>query len=310
MDVRVDGLELERDRRFRLRVPALHIEGGRVTALVGPNGAGKTTLLRVIAGLESPTRGSVFLDEEPATLVAPRRVAYAFQEAVFVSGTVRRNLALALELRGIGTDEALRRIEEVTDATGTAPLLDVDARRLSGGEAQRVNLARTLSLRSSLTLLDEPLAQLDGPFRIRLLDDLPDLLRRFTPTTVLVSHDLDEASRLADRLIVLINGEIRAHDDLAGLLRRPPNPTVAELLGFLLVHTNGGLLAIQPKRLRVGDGPVRVEMSVRRVIDLGHAREVVGTIGDARVAVVLPAGYAEPRPGDTLAIAADEAVGF
>lgn len=310
MDVQADGLEIERDRRFRLAVPELRIEGGRVTALFGPNGSGKTTLLRAIAGLDKPTRGGVTLDGEPAAAVAPREVAYAFQEAVFLSGTVRRNLSLALELRGIDGLEAVRRIDEVSDATGTSALLDVDARRLSGGEAQRVNLARALSLRSALTLLDEPLAQLDGPIRIRLLDDLPDLLRRFTPTTVIVSHDLDEASRLADRLIVLIDGDVRAHGDLASLLRRPPDPTVAELLGFLLVQTDGGLLAIQPKRLRVGDGPVRVEMAVRRVIDLGHAREVVGTIGEARVAVALPSGYTEPSPGDRLAIAADEAVPY
>ncbi len=310
MDVRICGVELERDGRFRFEASDLKIQGGGATALFGPNGAGKTTLLRLIGGLETPTCGSVSLGGEPAAVAAPRTVAYAFQEAVFFSGTVRRNLTLALELRGVTGDEASRRIDEAAEATGATPLLDADARRLSGGEGQRVNLARTLSLRSPLTLLDEPLAQLDGVSRLRLLDDLPDLLARFTETTVLVTHDLAEASRLADRLVVLIDGRVRAHAETAQLLRRPPDPEVAGLLGFLLVPTGAGLLGIQPKGLRVGDGPVRVEMIVRRVIDLGHVREVVGAIGEARVAVALPSGYAAPAPGDTLAVAADEAVTF
>ncbi|MDG2303720.1 MAG: ABC transporter ATP-binding protein [Candidatus Binatia bacterium] len=310
MDVHVEGVQLERDRGFRLSVPELHLASGTTTALFGPNGAGKTTLLRLIGGLETPTSGAVRLGDEPALKVAPGNVAYAFQEAVFLSGTVRHNLALALELRAVRGDDAQRRIEEATEATGTTPLLDADTRWLSGGEGQRVNLARTLSLRSPLTLLDEPLAQLDGALRLRLLDDLPDLLRRFTETTVLVTHDLAEASRLAGRLVVLIGGKVRAHEAAADLLRRPPDAEVAELLGFVLVRSEQGVLAIHPERLRVGDGPVRVAMTVRRVMDLGHTREVVGTIGEARVAVALPGGYEEPRAGETLAIAADEAVSF
>ncbi len=310
MNVSMRGLEFERERGFSFRVPELEIPGGRATALFGPNGSGKTTLLRLIGGLENPTRGSIALGGEPAAEVAPRSAAYSFQEAVFFSGTVRHNLALALELRGVTGAEAARRIDEVAEAIGMTPLLDADARRLSGGEGQRVNLARTLSLHSPLTLLDEPLAQLDGPLRLRLLDDLPDLLTRFTETTVVVTHDLEEASRLADWLVVLIGGAVRAHGEMASLLRSPPDPEVAALLGFLLLPTDGGLLGIQPKRLRVGDGPVRIEMTVRRVIDLGHIREVVGTIGEARVAVALPSGYAEPAAGATLAIAADEAVTF
>lgn len=310
MDVRFRSVSLERDRGFRLRVPALELDGGGVTALFGPNGSGKSTVLRLIAGLERPETGSVTLAGVHAAEAAPRQVAYAFQEAVFLSGTVRRNLALALDLRGVVGDEAQARIQEASDATGTRGLLDADARYLSGGEEQRVNLARTLALRAPLTLLDEPLAQLDGPIRLRLLDDLPDLLSRFTETTVVVTHDLEEASRLADRLIVLIEGEVRAHGGMAKVLREPPDPEVAELLGFLVVRTDSGRIAVQPKRLRVGDGPVRLEMTVRRVVDLGHTREVVGAIGDARVAVVLPGGYTEPLPGATLLVAADEAVTF
>lgn len=310
MDVLVDAVDLARERGFRLRIPHLGIPGGCVTALFGPNGAGKTTLLRLVGGLEKPSAGRVVIGGRDAAETARHRVGYAFQEAVFFSGSVRRNLELALDLRGVRGRDAVARIEEAADATGTTALLDADARRLSGGEGQRVNVARTLALRAPLTLLDEPLAQLDGATRLRLLDDLPDLLGRFTETTILVTHDLAEASRLADRLVVLVAGEVRADGGMAEVLRRPPDPEVAELLGHILVATPAGTIAVHPKRLRVGDGPVRVDLTVRRVLDLGHEREVVGSIGDARVTVALPGGYPEPAPGATLTVAADEAVPF
>ena len=308
MDVRATDLELVRGPRFRLSVSELVIPSGLVTAVIGANGAGKTTLLRLMGGLEAPTRGTIALGGVAAAVAAPRHAAYAFQEAVFLSGTVQRNLSLALGLRGVAEADAARRIGEIADATDIEALLGADVRSLSGGESKRVSLARTLSLQAPITLLDEPMAQLDGAIRLRLLDDMPDLLARFTQSTVLVTHDLEEAARLADRLLVMIGGEIRAQGDIATLLRRPPDADVATLLGYLLVETGTGRIGIHPKRLRVGDGPVRVEMKVRRVVDLGHAREVVGTIGNARVAVRLPSGYEEPVRNATLVLATDDVI--
>ena len=308
MEVVASGLKFARGDRFQLSVPDLRIGTGHTTAVFGANGCGKTTLLRLMGGLEQPQAGSLTLGGEDAVTVAPARVGYAFQEAVFLSGTVRRNLALALELRGVEPAAARRRIEEAAEATGVAGLLDADARRLSGGEGKRVSLARTLALRASLTLLDEPMAQLDGAIRLRLLDDLPDLLARFTESTILVTHDLGEAARLADRLLVLIDGEVRAHGDTATLLRRPSDPDVAVLLGFFVVETGAGPTAIHPRGLRVGDGSLRLEMQVRRVVDLGSTREVVGSIAGTRVTVTLPDGYAAPEPGAALSVATDDAV--
>ena len=308
MEVHLHDLVFRRPSRFCLDVPELRIPRGSVTAVLGPNGSGKTTLLRLVAGLESPDRGVANLDGSAATTVASRRVSYAFQEAVFFSGTVRENLALALRLRGIQGADAGARIEEVARDNGTEELLDANARRLSGGEAQRVNLARALSLRAPLTLLDEPLAQLDGAVRARILDELPDLFRRFTQTVLLVTHANDEALRLADRLVVLVDGRVRAYAEKKELLEHPSDPRVAELLGFVVLSSLRGLVAVRPATLAVGDGAVTFTMSVRRVVDLLHGREVLGTVEGTRVAALLPPGVGAPAPGASIQIATDAAI--
>ena len=308
MKIDVRELVFQRGGRFRLQVPDLQVPHGSVTAILGPNGSGKTTLMRLLAGLELPDCGTVHLNGAPAAAVASREVSYAFQEAVFFSGTVRRNLELALDLRGVSQQDARQRIDEVTAATGTGDLLSADAQLLSGGEAQRLNLARALSLRAPLTLLDEPLAQLDGAIRLKILDELPDLFERFAETVILVTHANEEALRLADRLIVLVDGEIRASAEKSALLESPPDALVAELLGFAVLPSLGGLLAIRPGGLSVGPGAVVFPLVVRRVVSLAHGREILGTIGEARVAVALPSGVAAPRPGESIEVSAAEAI--
>jgi ABC-type sugar transport system ATPase subunit len=296
MEVRVEGLRFRRGPRTVLDVPALVCGDGRTTALVGPNGAGKTTLLRLIAALERPLAGQVFVGGRRATTGTVRTsVAYAFQHAVFVSGTVAQNLALALRLRGVAHQERDLRIAEATEALGIAALRDRDALRLSGGEAQRANLARALCLRAPVTLLDEPLTGLDGPARRQLLHDLPAMLRRFATTTVIVTHDRDEALRLADDLVVLIDGRVRAAGPRPKVFGDPPDAETAAFLGFTLIPADGGTIAIAPRGLRVGAGDFSFEMEVEEVLDFGVRREAWGTIGEARVSVRMPSGEVHDR---------------
>lgn len=307
MDVRIEGLTVIRGGRLVLDVAALTFASGRVTAILGPNGSGKTTLLRVVAALQRPASGRAILGGQPA---APTRwtreaVAIAFQEPVFISGSLRANLDLALRLRRLPRPERSRRIDEAARSCGITHVLDRAADRLSGGEAQRASLARALALRAPVTLLDEPLSGLDGPARRDLLFDLPRLLREFATTTLLVTHERAEALRLADDLVVLVDGRVAAAGAKGEVFRRPPSPAVAAFLGHTVLAAEGGLVAIAPGALRPGSDGLAFSLHVTEVTDLGGDREAAGYIGETRVAVVL--GPATAAPGDTVAVAADPA---
>lgn len=311
MHVSITDLTLTRDGRTVLQIPALTFPGGSTTAVFGPNGSGKTSLLRAIAGLDAPETGQIRLaglsvDEPSAT---HHLVGMAFQNSVFLRGTVRHNLDLALALRHVPGPERRARIEEATDECGVGHLLDRSARVLSGGEAQRVNLARALALRSPVTLLDEPLSGIDRVARTQLLAELPALLSRFTATTILVTHDREEAFRLADRLVVIIGGEVKAAGPKRLVYAQPPDRATAELLGYTVLALDGTLLAIPPGGLRPGLGEHTYTVAVEQVIDMGSHLHVAGTIGGRRVDVRLPPGAAPPETGAELRVhAGSEAI--
>ena len=286
-----------------LDVPGLGLAEGRVTALLGPNGSGKSTLLRLLAGLERPRTGRVLVGGRPAR-EARASVAYAFQEAVFLSGSLRANLDLALRLRGLPAPERRARLAEAATACGVAHLLDRPAGRLSGGEAQRANLARTLSLRAPLTLLDEPLAGFDEPGRGRMLAELPALLRRFAGTTVLVTHDRDEALRLAQDLVLLREGRVRAAGPAREVVAAPPDPETADFLGYTLIPTDAGLAGIAPGGLRAGPGDFTLTLQVEEVVDLVSSVEVVGSARGRRLALPLPPERPLPLPGESIPVSA------
>ncbi len=303
MDATLEAVSFAYGDHPVLDVPALHLAEGRVTALLGPNGSGKSTLLRLLAGLERPRAGRVLVGGKPAA-AARRSVAYAFQEAVFLSGSLRSNLDLALRLRGLPPDERRERLAEAATACGIAHLLDRPATRLSGGEAQRANLARALSLRAPLTLLDEPLAGFDEQGRAEMLEELPPLLRRFAGTTVLVTHDRDEALRLAADLVLLREGRVRAAGPGREVFASPPDPETAAFLGYTLLPTDAGLAAIAPGGLRPGPGDLTLSLEVEEVVDLVTGIEVSGRAGGRRVAVIFPPDAPPPAPGERVTVGA------
>ena len=300
-DVILEGIRVIRGGRTVLEIPSLHLRGGRVTAVFGPNGAGKTTLLRTIAGLEQPARGTVRLGDTPA---GPGTVAYAFQRAVFLRGTVRENLALGLQVQRVSAADQARRIAAAARECGIEALLDRPAHQLSAGEAQRANVARALTLEAPLTLLDEPLSGIDRVTRAQLLDDLPALLRRFAATTIFVTHDRDEAVRLADDIVVLAAGQVLAAGSKRALHAAPPNPETAALLGYTVLEAGGQTLAVPAGGLVIGAAPAwgrpRVKLTVLEVGDSGRDLRVLGRAGGARVEVALPAGMDAPAAGAVL----------
>jgi ABC-type sugar transport system ATPase subunit len=309
MDVRIEGLRFERESRLVLDIPSLQISGHRTTAVLGPNGAGKTTLLRLIATLEPPTAGRILLGGTP--LQRDRRtrqhVALVFQEQVFLRQSVRENLELGLTLRGVPRAERRRRVEEAADLLGIRDLLDRKADRLSGGEGRRASIARAMCLRAPLLLLDEPLAGLDQPTYARLLDELPRLLGAFAATTILVTHSRDEALRLAQDLVVLVDGRVHAAGDKRAVFLNPPDAAAAQVLGYIVLAVHGRRLAVPAGALQPGPGRIEFEIEVEDLLDLVDYREIVGRIGAVRVHVAAPVSADVPKPGERILVHADRA---
>ncbi len=310
MDVSIEGLRFVRDGRAVLDIPLLRFPAGTVTAVFGPNGSGKTTLIRLIAGLERPSAGVVRLGGMSVRTSQDERhrIGMAFQQPIFVRGSVRRNIDLGLELRGVPPSERIGRVAEAARECGVSDVLDRSAGRLSGGEAQRVNLARALALRAPVTLLDEPLAGIDRIARTQLLDDLPRMLGTFAGTTIVVTHDREEAFRLADRLVVIVGGTVRAAGPKPQVYGSPGDRETAELLGYTVLPLDGRLVAVPPGGLRPASGATSVHLRVERVFDMGHHQHVLGTVGGVRVDVRLPAGAPVPRPGVDLGLCVAESV--
>ena len=305
--------------RTLLRVPHLDVAAGTVLAVLGPNGAGKSTLLRALAGLARHT-GDVLLDGVPARRAALRpAVAAVLQRPVLRRGTVIDNAATGLRLRGAGRAAARKGAAPWLAALGVAHLAGRDAHTLSGGEAQRVALARALAVRPRVLLLDEPFTGLDATTRADLLADLAPLLGGGT-TTVLVTHDRQEAAALAGRAALLVDGRLRQDGPVAEVLDRPADVACARLLGFTNVLPPAltgrpGVLVARPERTRVHAGPppgpprpgagVRVPGVLHRVVPLG-----TGTRLDLRADGVAISGTTTsdvlPAPGAALVAAVAE----
>jgi ABC-type sulfate/molybdate transport systems ATPase subunit len=233
--LRLRDVRHRRGGREVLAIDALDVDAGERLAVLGPNGAGKTTLLRLLAALDTPTAGTVELDAVSTTRADAglrHRIGYATQRPGLLSTSVIRNVELPLRWRGL--DRATRRsaAEAALDRLNVAHLADRKAPSLSGGEAQRVSLARALALGPQLLLLDEPASGLDADARQAFLDDLEAALAGRSATVVHVSHHAEEALRLADRVALLVDGAIRQIGTPASVVQQPADATIAKLLGY------------------------------------------------------------------------------
>ena len=222
-----------------LDIPDLEIEPSEVFGLVGPSGAGKSTFLRLLNFLEPPTRGSIHYrgvefsaDREP-DLDLRRKVTTVFQRPMLLNRSVRANVAFGLRLRGQRDNN--QEIERVLEKVGLLEFADERARILSGGEAQRVALARAMVIEPDVLLLDEPTANLD-PYNVGLIEAIiQDLNQTQGITTVLVTHNVFQARRLAHRAALMLEGRLIEVSDVEGFFNAPRDPrTVAFVEGRMV----------------------------------------------------------------------------
>jgi len=238
---------------------------GEIVAVLGPSGCGKSTLLAVIAGLETPEAGRVLWDGEDLASVPPHKRGFGlmFQDyALFPHMDVAANVAFGLEMAGMGDTAVARRVKAVLELVGLPDFAGRDVNNLSGGEQQRVALARSLAPEPRLLMLDEPLGSLDRTLRERLLLELKAILKRARQTTLYVTHDQEEAFALADRVVVMRAGTVAQVGTPQAIYRQPASLFVARFLGFTnllpgVVRQKGGRAMVETA---IGAWPVEGEL--------------------------------------------------
>ena len=280
-------LDIERlDKRYgdfyAVRDVSLSVADGEFLVLLGPSGCGKTTTLRMVAGFIEPTAGQVKLGGGDVTLLPPwkRNTGMVFQSyALFPHLTVAQNVAFGLEMRKLRKAEVDKRVDEALALVRLGGFGARLPRQLSGGQQQRVALARALAIRPDVLLLDEPLSNLDAKLRQEVRVEIRELQRQLGLTTVMVTHDQEEALTMADRLVVMNEGTVHQVGTQRDLYERPADRFVAGFVGrttFLAgtvengrFRTEGGLdlvvgagapgkasLSLRPERLEIGPGPL------------------------------------------------------
>jgi tungstate transport system ATP-binding protein len=232
--VEIRDLVVRRRGRSVLEVPSLEVRKREVLALVGPNGAGKSTLMLVIARLIKPATGKILFNGLPTSewniLDYRRRISFVFQAPLLLDMTVAENIAIGLKFRGVHKDKIRERVEYWLEQLGIEALSSRRAGELSGGEAQRVSLARAFVLDPELILLDEPFSALDPPARARLLEDLTALLKADHRTAIIVTHNLKDAAKLGDRVAVIVGGRLRQVGPARQIKNQPADEEVAAFL--------------------------------------------------------------------------------
>jgi len=232
--IQIHDLLIQRNGRDVLRIDSLDIQRGETLAVVGPNGAGKSTLLLALARLLKPSKGEITFNGNPLSrlndLEYRRKVSFVFQDPLLLDMTVEQNIALGLKFRNTPKDEIHRQVWRWIKHLGIESLAKRRASQLSGGEAQRVSLARAFVLEPELLLLDEPFAALDPPTRAKLLEDLSALLAEDHRTAVFVTHNLNEAAKLSHRIAVIVNGMLRQVGTAKQIKSKPADETVKAFL--------------------------------------------------------------------------------
>jgi sulfate/thiosulfate transport system ATP-binding protein len=283
----------------------LEINSGSLVALLGPSGSGKSTLLRAIAGLEPPDTGKIFINGQDTTHldIRKRNIGFVFQHyALFKHLTIWQNIAFGLIIRKYSPSAIKNKVEELLDLIQLQGLSDRYPAQLSGGQRQRIALARALAVDPQVLLLDEPFGALDAKVRKELRSWLRQFQERVGVTTILVTHDREEAMEVADRIVIMNQGKVEQVGTAAEIYDRPASPFVMSFIGEVNIlsdrldfcrkfglPTDENKIFIRPhdiELLTAPDGKV-ISGKLQRVINLGYQVQVELTIDEIPLNVQL-----------------------
>jgi putative spermidine/putrescine transport system ATP-binding protein len=282
---------------------SLSIEPGTIVALLGPSGCGKTTTLRMIAGLLQPEAGEIFIDDQPITRIPVHRrnIGMLFQNyALFPHMTVAQNIAFGLETRNVRREAAALRVTEALQLVQLGGFENRMPSQLSGGQQQRVALARALVVEPAVLLLDEPLGALDRSLRQSMQVELRDLQRRLGITTVMVTHDQDEALTMADRIAIMRDGYLEQTGTPAEVYLRPVSRFIASFLGAANFF-RGEVEAVSNGSCRIGV-PGGLTISVRPPRPIGARVTVALRPESVKVESFAKANGAGPETNEVRAV--------
>jgi len=295
---------------------SMTIEKGQLVAMLGPSGCGKTTTMKMLAGLLDPTAGDVRFDGESVIDIPAekRQVAMVFQKPLlFPHMSIGDNVAFGLRMRGVDKKTRKKRVSEMMELVRLPGMEERRPGQLSGGQEQRISLARALITEPEILLLDEPLSQLDANLRIEMRDLIRQIQAELGITSVFVTHDQEEAVMLADRIALMLAGRIQQDGLPQDFYEQPATQAVARffgtknfvpgtvsgmsfesVLGTLQLgheHPAGeGLLVIRQEAIEIGPGENSFEATVQRTMYLGTHVRVWATAGDVELQFTVPPG--------------------
>ena len=296
---------------------SLIVEDRDFMILLGPSGCGKSTLLRMVAGLETPTAGDVFIGDVKVNNIEPkmRDVAMVFQSyALYPHKTAQANIEFPLKVRGASKADRAAKARTAADALGLTEYLDRKPGQLSGGQRQRVALARAIVRQPAVFCMDEPLSNLDAKLRGETRAELVDLHRRLDATILYVTHDQVEAMTMGTRVAVMSRGHLQQIGTPHDVYAKPETVFVATFIGTPpmnvmpvgMFERSDALVGVRPEHMQIssnGGVPARVRM----VEQLGHETLVICGAGDTRVVVRQDAEAAVPPIGAEVSLEAAEA---
>jgi sn-glycerol 3-phosphate transport system ATP-binding protein len=302
------------------------VPAGSFTVLLGPSGCGKSTTLRMIAGLDTPTSGTIRIGDRDVTDLPPakRRISMVFQSyALFPHLSVRENILFGLRVRKEPARDFDRRLQRVAGLLGLGHLLDRKPSQLSGGQQQRVALGRAVISEAPVCLMDEPLSNLDAQLRHEMRREIRALQQELGITMVYVTHDQTEAMSMADQVVLLRGGQIEQHDTPDGLYARPASEFAARFIGTppmnligvttlqgatVIAGTQGPAIAgapagavklgVRPEHIRIDDSGIAA--TVESVEYFGADSIVVCRVGDTSGVAVRVGGHLRARAGEAL----------